>query len=99
MYRQETLLEFRVGEMLLDGKRVVPDTRKGLIRIAREPKAVDDSQLCIAVNNFINQPLVVLWVTRVQNEFTCIARISGPKRTRSNFLRKQIPESLGIISQ
>ncbi|KAK8506357.1 hypothetical protein V6N12_034093 [Hibiscus sabdariffa] len=112
---QETLLEFRAGKMLLEGKRVVPDTRKGLIRIARgeeglvhfqwldrtqnvieddqivfpdeavfekvnqassrvyilkfntddrkfffwmqEPKAEDDSQLCIAVNNFINQPL------------------------------------------
>ncbi|KAL4384978.1 hypothetical protein GQ457_15G029460 [Hibiscus cannabinus] len=112
---QETLLEFRAGKMLLEGKRVVPDTRKGLIRIARgeeglvhfqwldrtqnvieddqiifpdeavfekvnqasgrvyilkfntddrkfffwmqEPEAEDDSQLCIAVNNFINQPL------------------------------------------
>ncbi|GMI74222.1 regulatory particle non-ATPase 13 [Hibiscus trionum] len=112
---QETLLEFRAGKMLLEGKRVVPDTRKGLIRIARgeeglvhfqwldrtqnvieddqiifpdeavfekvnqassrvyilkfntddrkfffwmqEPKAEDDSELCIAVNNFINQPL------------------------------------------
>ncbi|KAE8660299.1 26S proteasome regulatory subunit RPN13 [Hibiscus syriacus] len=112
---QETLLEFRAGKMLLEGKRVGPDTRKGLIRIARgeeglvhfqwldrtqnvieddqiifpdeavfekvnqasgrvyilkfntddrkfffwmqEPKAEDDSQLCIAVNNFINQPL------------------------------------------
>lgn len=112
---QETLLEFRAGKMMLEGKRVVPDTRKGLIRIARgeeglvhfqwldrtqnaieddqiifpdeavfekvnqasgrvyilkfntddrkfffwmqEPKAEDDSQLCCAVNNFINQPL------------------------------------------
>jgi hypothetical protein len=32
---QETLLEFRAGKMLLEGKRVVPDARKGLIRIAR----------------------------------------------------------------
>ncbi|KAE8672086.1 Protein trichome birefringence-like 5 [Hibiscus syriacus] len=31
----ETLLEFRAGKMSLEGKRVVPDTRKGLIRIAR----------------------------------------------------------------
>ncbi|KAK9002497.1 hypothetical protein V6N11_025171 [Hibiscus sabdariffa] len=112
---QETLLEFRAGKMLLEGKRVVPDARKGLIRITRgeeglvhfqwldrtqnvieddqiifpdeavfekvnqasgrvyilkfntddrkfffwmqEPEAEDDSQLCIAVNNFINQPL------------------------------------------
>ena len=35
MYWQETLLEFRAGKMLLEGKRVVPDTRKGLIRIAK----------------------------------------------------------------
>ncbi|KAK8628438.1 hypothetical protein V6N13_064145 [Hibiscus sabdariffa] len=44
---QETLLEFRAGKMLLEEKRVVPDTCKGLICIAREPKAVDDSQSSI----------------------------------------------------
>ncbi|GAU11812.1 hypothetical protein TSUD_75630 [Trifolium subterraneum] len=32
---QETMLEFRAGKMFLEGKRVVPDARKGLIRIAR----------------------------------------------------------------
>ncbi|KAK8590122.1 hypothetical protein V6N12_024505 [Hibiscus sabdariffa] len=32
---QETLLEFRVGKVLLEGKWVITDTRKGLIRIAR----------------------------------------------------------------
>ncbi|PNX78965.1 proteasomal ubiquitin receptor ADRM1-like protein [Trifolium pratense] len=32
---QETLLEFRAGKMFLEGKRVVPDARKGLIRITR----------------------------------------------------------------
>nr|AFK36183.1 unknown [Medicago truncatula] len=32
---QETLLEFRAGKMSLEGKRVVPDARKGLVRIAR----------------------------------------------------------------
>ncbi|XP_021277122.1 26S proteasome regulatory subunit RPN13 isoform X2 [Herrania umbratica] len=114
----QTLLEFRAGKMLLEGKRVVPDTRKGLIRVTRgeeglvhfqwvdrtqnvieddqiifpdeavfekvnqasgrvyilkfntddrkfffwmqEPKAEDDSQLCSAVNNIINQPLEFL---------------------------------------
>ncbi|KAK8583989.1 hypothetical protein V6N12_068241 [Hibiscus sabdariffa] len=35
MYRQETLLEFRAGKMLLEGKRVITDTHKGLICIAR----------------------------------------------------------------
>lgn len=32
---QEVLLEFRAGKMLMDGNRVIPDTRKGLIRIGR----------------------------------------------------------------
>ncbi|CAL5215016.1 unnamed protein product [Lathyrus oleraceus] len=32
---QEVMLEFRAGKMLLEGKRVVPDARKGLVRIAR----------------------------------------------------------------
>lgn len=32
---QEIMLEFRAGKMSLQGKRVVPDTRKGLIRIGR----------------------------------------------------------------
>lgn len=32
---QEIMLEFRAGKMFFEGKRVVPDTRKGLIRIAR----------------------------------------------------------------
>ncbi|OMO81833.1 26S proteasome complex ubiquitin receptor, subunit Rpn13 [Corchorus olitorius] len=115
---QETLLEFRAGKLLLEGKRVLPDSRKGLVRIARgeegllhfqwldrtqnvveddqiifpdeavfekvnqasgrvfilkfnnddrkfffwmqEPKAEDDSLLCTAVNNLINQPLEFL---------------------------------------
>lgn len=29
------MLEFRAGKMFLEEKRVVPDTRKGLVRIAR----------------------------------------------------------------
>lgn len=29
------MLEFRAGKMAFEGKRVVPDTRKGLVRIAR----------------------------------------------------------------
>uniref|UniRef100_A0A1D1YUT8 Proteasomal ubiquitin receptor ADRM1 n=1 Tax=Anthurium amnicola TaxID=1678845 RepID=A0A1D1YUT8_9ARAE len=31
----EAMLEFRAGKMLLEGTRVVPDTRKGLVRIGR----------------------------------------------------------------
>ncbi|XP_008450629.2 26S proteasome regulatory subunit RPN13 isoform X1 [Cucumis melo] len=115
---QEILLEFRAGKMRFEGKRVVPDTRKGLVRIGRgeegllhfqwldrtqnvieddqivfpdeavfekvnqasgrvyllkfktddrkfffwmqEPKADDDQQLCISVNDYINRPLEFL---------------------------------------
>jgi len=32
---QEVMLEFRAGKMFLEGKKVVPDTRKGLVRIVR----------------------------------------------------------------
>ncbi|GMH13391.1 hypothetical protein Nepgr_015232 [Nepenthes gracilis] len=32
---QEIMLEFRAGKMFLEGKHVIPDTRKGLIRIAK----------------------------------------------------------------
>lgn len=35
VYEQETLLEFRAGKMVFEGRRVTPDTRKGLVRIAR----------------------------------------------------------------
>ncbi|KAJ8770275.1 hypothetical protein K2173_012745 [Erythroxylum novogranatense] len=32
---QEIMLEFRAGKMVFEGKRVIPDTRKGLVRIGR----------------------------------------------------------------
>ncbi|KAJ6742086.1 ADHESION REGULATING MOLECULE 1 110 KDA CELL MEMBRANE GLYCOPROTEIN [Salix viminalis] len=32
---QETMMEFRAGKMVFDGKKVVPDLRKGLVRIGR----------------------------------------------------------------
>ncbi|KAL5543408.1 hypothetical protein UlMin_007192 [Ulmus minor] len=32
---QEIMLEFRAGKMYFEGKKVVPDSRKGLVRIAR----------------------------------------------------------------
>ncbi|XP_050373083.1 26S proteasome regulatory subunit RPN13 [Argentina anserina] len=112
---QEIMLEFRAGKMNFEGKRVIPDTRKGLVRIARgeeglvhfqwldrnlnvveddqivfpdeavfekvnqasgrvyilkfntddrkfffwmqEPKAEDDSDLCISVNYYMNRPI------------------------------------------
>ncbi|XP_010510741.1 PREDICTED: 26S proteasome regulatory subunit RPN13 isoform X2 [Camelina sativa] len=35
MMQQEIMLEFRAGKMSLQGTRVVPDSRKGLVRIVR----------------------------------------------------------------
>lgn len=35
IHLQEVLMEFRAGKMTFEGRRVVPDTRKGLVRIAR----------------------------------------------------------------
>ncbi|XP_070043949.1 26S proteasome regulatory subunit RPN13-like [Nicotiana tabacum] len=32
---QETLMEFRAGKMIIEGKKVIPDSRKGLVRIGR----------------------------------------------------------------
>ncbi|KAG0475589.1 hypothetical protein HPP92_015275 [Vanilla planifolia] len=32
---QDVMLEFRAGKMFLDGTRVIPDTRKGLVQIGR----------------------------------------------------------------
>lgn len=29
------MLEFRAGKMVFEGKKVAPDTRKGLVRIAK----------------------------------------------------------------
>jgi hypothetical protein len=34
-YHQDVMCEFRAGKMSLEGTRVVPDTRKGLVRIGR----------------------------------------------------------------
>lgn len=34
-HMQEVLLEFRAGKMLLEGTRVIPDSRKGLVRIGK----------------------------------------------------------------
>lgn len=28
-------MEFRAGKMLMEGKKVIPDSRKGLVRIGR----------------------------------------------------------------
>ncbi|XVF69836.1 hypothetical protein PTKIN_Ptkin11bG0112800 [Pterospermum kingtungense] len=58
---QEILLEFRAGKMLLEGKRVVPDTRKGLIRLARGEEGLVHFQ----------------WLDRTQNVIEDVNQASG----------------------
>nr|GME04654.1 26S proteasome regulatory subunit RPN13 [Ipomoea batatas] len=47
---QEVLLEFRAGKMLMEGKRVVPNSRKGLVRIARDQIIVPEEAVFEKVN-------------------------------------------------
>ncbi|VFR00231.1 unnamed protein product [Cuscuta campestris] len=37
---EEILLEFRAGKMQMEGKRVVPDSRKGLVRIGKDEEGL-----------------------------------------------------------
>ncbi|KAF2579995.1 hypothetical protein F2Q68_00002062 [Brassica cretica] len=47
---QEIMLEFRAGKMSLQGTRVVPDARKGLVRIARDQIVFPDEAIFEKVN-------------------------------------------------
>ncbi|KAJ1408172.1 UCH-binding domain [Sesbania bispinosa] len=58
---QEIMLEFRAGKMVLEGKRVVPDTRKGLVRIARGEEGLVHFQ----------------WLDRTQNVVEDVNQTSG----------------------
>ncbi|WRX34835.1 Proteasomal ubiquitin receptor Rpn13/ADRM1 - like 1 [Theobroma cacao] len=60
---QETLLEFRAGKMLLEGKRVVPDTRKGLIRITRGEEGLVHFQWLDRTQNAIEDFYLLILVT------------------------------------
>ncbi|XP_022729555.1 26S proteasome regulatory subunit RPN13-like isoform X2 [Durio zibethinus] len=55
----ETLLEFRAGKMLLEGKRVVPDTRKGLVRIARGEEGLLHFQWLDRAQNVIEDDQII----------------------------------------
>ncbi|RDX89516.1 26S proteasome regulatory subunit RPN13 [Mucuna pruriens] len=58
---QEVMLEFRAGKMLFEGKKVVPDTRKGLVRIARGEEGLVHFQ----------------WLDRTQNVIEDVNQTSG----------------------
>ncbi|XP_047179467.1 26S proteasome regulatory subunit RPN13 [Vigna umbellata] len=50
---QEVMLEFRAGKMFLEGKRVVPDTRKGLVRIVRAEEGLVHFQWLDRTQNIV----------------------------------------------
>ncbi|XP_022753470.1 26S proteasome regulatory subunit RPN13 isoform X4 [Durio zibethinus] len=56
---QETLLEFRAGKMLLEGKTVVPDTRKGLVRIARGEEGLVHFQWLDRTQNVVEDDQII----------------------------------------
>lgn len=56
---QEIMLEFRAGKMLFEGKRVVPDTRKGLVRIARGEEGLVHFQWIDRTKNAVEDDQIV----------------------------------------
>ncbi|GAB4854064.1 regulatory particle non-ATPase [Ancistrocladus abbreviatus] len=56
---QEIMLEFRAGKMSLEGKRVIPDTRKGLVRITRGEEGLVHFQWLDRVQNVIEDDQIV----------------------------------------
>ncbi|XP_020215612.1 26S proteasome regulatory subunit RPN13 [Cajanus cajan] len=56
---QEVMLEFRAGKMLLEGKRVVPDTRKGLVRIARGEEGLVHFQWLDRTQNVVEDDQII----------------------------------------
>ncbi|KAG6625544.1 26S proteasome regulatory subunit RPN13-like isoform X1 [Carya illinoinensis] len=56
---QEIMLEFRAGKMFFDGKRVVPDTRKGLVRIARGEEGLVHFQWIDRTKNAVEDDQIV----------------------------------------
>ncbi|KAJ4709172.1 Regulatory particle non-ATPase 13 [Melia azedarach] len=56
---QEILMEFRAGKMIFEGKRVVPDTRKGLVRIARGEEGLIHFQWLDRTQNVVEDDQIV----------------------------------------
>lgn len=53
------MLEFRAGKMYFEGKRVVPDSRKGLIRIARGEEGLVHFQWIDRTKNIVEDDQIV----------------------------------------
>ncbi|KAK2646131.1 hypothetical protein Ddye_021326 [Dipteronia dyeriana] len=56
---QETMLEFRAGKMRVEGKKVVPDTRKGLVRIARGEEGLVHFQWLDRTQNVVEDDQII----------------------------------------
>lgn len=56
---QEILLEFRAGKMLMEGKRVLPDSRKGLVRIGRGEEGLVHFQWLDRSNNVVEDDQII----------------------------------------
>ncbi|CAJ1937176.1 unnamed protein product [Sphenostylis stenocarpa] len=56
---QEVMLEFRAGKMVLEGKTVVPDTRKGLVRIARGEEGLVHFQWLDRTQNVVEDDQII----------------------------------------
>ncbi|KAF9614519.1 hypothetical protein IFM89_018989 [Coptis chinensis] len=57
--QQEIMLEFRAGKMIMDGTRVVPDTRKGLVRIARGEEGLVHFQWLDRTRNVVEDDQII----------------------------------------
>ncbi|XP_008806959.1 26S proteasome regulatory subunit RPN13-like isoform X1 [Phoenix dactylifera] len=56
---QEIMLEFRAGKMFLEGTRVVPDTRKGLVRIGRGEEGLVHFQWLDRSQNIVEEDQII----------------------------------------
>ncbi|CAN6445030.1 unnamed protein product [Victoria cruziana] len=56
---QEVLLEFRAGKMFLEGKRVIPVTRKGLVRLIKGEEGLVHFQWIDRVQNVVEDDQIV----------------------------------------
>ncbi|MED6158985.1 regulatory particle non-ATPase [Stylosanthes scabra] len=56
---QEIMLEFRAGKMFSEGKRVVPDARKGLVRIARGEEGLVHFQWLDRTQNVVEDDQII----------------------------------------
>ncbi|EPS66730.1 hypothetical protein M569_08044, partial [Genlisea aurea] len=56
---QEVLLEFRAGKMLMNGTRVIPDSRKGLVRIGRGSHGLVHFQWLDRTSNIVEDDQII----------------------------------------